>query len=69
MTGSVRELERKIYLNTLAHGGNPVMRWMCSNITIEMDPSGNVKFNKAKLKEGGTQKVNDVLIRYHPNPW
>lgn len=29
------------------HGGNPVMRWMTDNLTVAMDPAGNVKPDKA----------------------
>jgi phage terminase large subunit-like protein len=50
-TGPVRELERRIGLRNLDHFSNPVMRWMCSNIVLSMDASGNVKFDKAKSRD------------------
>lgn len=31
----------------LRHGGNPVMRWMVDNLAVAVDPSGNVKPDKA----------------------
>lgn len=34
-----------------AHGGNPVMRWMASNVVASFDPAGNAKFDKSKCKE------------------
>jgi phage terminase large subunit-like protein len=30
------------------HGGNPVMRWMVDNLAVAMDPSGNVKPDRAR---------------------
>jgi phage terminase large subunit-like protein len=30
------------------HGGNPVMRWMVDNISVAMDPAGNVKPDRAR---------------------
>lgn len=31
----------------LRHGGNPIARWMIDNLAVAMDPSGNVKPDKA----------------------
>lgn len=30
------------------HGGNPVMRWMVDNVSVAMDPAGNVKPDRAR---------------------
>jgi phage terminase large subunit-like protein len=30
------------------HGGNPVMRWMVDNLSVAMDPAGNVKPDRAR---------------------
>ena len=46
MSAPIRELERRVYLQSISHFGNPVMRWMCSNVVTTMDPAGNVKFDK-----------------------
>jgi phage terminase large subunit-like protein len=51
MTGPVRELERRIYLKSLNHFGNPILRWMCSNTITSPDAAGNVKFDKSKSSE------------------
>jgi phage terminase large subunit-like protein len=51
MTGPVRELERMVNLKTLNHFGNPVLRWMCSNITTTSDAAGNIKFDKSKSSD------------------
>lgn len=47
MAAPVRELEKLILGDELAHGGHPVLRWMISNIAARQDPAGNVKFDKA----------------------
>jgi phage terminase large subunit-like protein len=31
----------------LLHGGNPVLRWMASNVSIKPDTAGNIKPDKA----------------------
>ncbi len=35
----------------LAHGGNPVLRWMMDNIFVRTDPAGNIKPDKEKSTE------------------
>ena len=51
MAAPVKRLEEVIMGGQLAHDGNPVLRWMFSNVIIEQDPAGNRKFNKAKSRE------------------
>ena len=48
MSGPIKELERRVMLKTFNHMGNPVARWMCSNVTINMNPAGDVKFDRQK---------------------
>lgn len=43
----LKDLLRLTLIRQLRHGGNPVMRWMTDNLTVRMDPSGNVKPDKA----------------------
>ncbi len=43
MSGPAKELERRIAGRELLHDGNPVMRWMVSNVTVEQDAAGNLK--------------------------
>ena len=45
-------LERKI-----AHGGNPVLRWMMDNIYVKTDPAGNIKPDKEK----STEKIDGAV--------
>ena len=33
------------------HGGNDLLRWMCSNIQIKKDAAENLKFDKAKSSD------------------
>ena len=52
----LKEIKRLVAAGThdaplLRHGGNPVMRWMLDNLAVSMDPSGNVKPDKAKSAE------------------
>jgi phage terminase large subunit-like protein len=35
----------------LAHGGNPVLRWMASNVIVQTDPAGNIKPDKGRSRE------------------
>jgi phage terminase large subunit-like protein len=51
MSAPAKELERLIVNGQLNHGGNPVLRWMASNVMIEMDAAGNIKPSKSKSSE------------------
>ena len=51
MSGPTKELLRLILDRKLAHGGNPVLRWMADNLVVTQDPAGNVKPNKARSRE------------------
>ena len=55
--GPIQEFSRRINLRHLAHYGNPVLRWMCNNIAINMDAAGNVKFDKSK----STDKIDGMV--------
>lgn len=51
MSAPCKELERLMLSQLLAHGGNPVLRWMAQNVTIEIDAAGNIKPSKKKSSE------------------
>lgn len=51
MSAPTKELEKLVLAGSLAHGGNPVMRWMAGNTSIEEDAAGNIKPSKAKSHE------------------
>jgi len=57
MSMPTKELEKLAVSGGLAHGGNPVLRWMMSNVQIESDPADNVKVTKKKSRE----KVDGVV--------
>jgi phage terminase large subunit-like protein len=40
MAAPTRELEKLIASRKLAHGGNPVTRWMAANVAVAQDPAG-----------------------------
>jgi phage terminase large subunit-like protein len=48
MAAPVREIEKLVRGQELAHGGHPVLRWMVSNIAPSVDPAGNTKFDKGR---------------------
>jgi len=41
----------------MAHGGNPVLRWMMHNIYIKTDPAGNIRSDKEK----STKRIDGAL--------
>jgi phage terminase large subunit-like protein len=43
MSAPTKELERLVLAHKLAHGGNPVARWMFDNVAVKVDENGNVK--------------------------
>jgi phage terminase large subunit-like protein len=51
MAAPTRELEKLIVSKKLAHGGNPVTRWMAANVAVAQDPAGNLKPAKDKSAE------------------
>lgn len=48
MSEPTMELEKLIISGAIAHGGNPVLDWMASNVVALMNPSGEVKLAKEK---------------------
>lgn len=51
MSAPMKELEKLILGNKLAHGNNPVLTWMASNLVATRDAAGNIKPDKAKSRE------------------
>ena len=51
MNAPTKEIERMTLSQEMNHAGNPVLRWMCGNVTIKMDPAGNIKMDKGKSQE------------------
>lgn len=48
MSEPTKELEKLITSGGLAHGGNEILTWMVSHVSVEMDAAGNVKLSKRK---------------------
>jgi phage terminase large subunit-like protein len=73
MSAPTKELLRLTLNRKLAHGGNPVLRWMADNLVVKMDPAGNVKPDKSKSREKIDGIVSlimslDRLIRHGGEP-
>jgi phage terminase large subunit-like protein len=50
MSPPTKEFERRVRQRAINHGGNPVARWMLSNVEPWRDANGNIKLYKAKGK-------------------
>jgi len=57
MSGPTKWLEELILAGRIRHGGNPLLRWAASNVTIESDFAGNIKPSKAK----SIQRIDPVV--------
>lgn len=57
MSPPTKELMRLVLEQKIAHGGNPVLRWMADNIFIHQDPAGNIKPDKQK----STEKIDGIV--------
>lgn len=57
MSPPTKELMKLTLEERLAHGGNPVLRWMMDNIYIKTDPAGNIKADKEK----STEKIDGAV--------
>lgn len=57
MSPPSKTLEIWILKKNLIHNGDPILRWMLSNVEILKDPSGNIKPDKAKSHE----KIDGVV--------
>ncbi|MEQ8154487.1 MAG: terminase TerL endonuclease subunit [Clostridiaceae bacterium] len=57
MSPPSRELMKLVLEKKIAHGGNPVLRWMMDNIYVKTDPAGNIKPDKEK----STEKIDGAV--------
>jgi phage terminase large subunit-like protein len=57
MTAPCKEFEKIIVSGKLRHGGNPVLRWMASNVAVETDAAGNLKPSKKK----STERIDGIV--------
>ena len=56
-----QELERRLLLGYVNHGGNPVLRWMADNTAVSTDPAGNRKPNKSE-SQGKIDGIIGILL-------
>jgi phage terminase large subunit-like protein len=51
MNWPTKKLEEVVLAARLSHGGNPVLRWMAGNVSVETDAADNWKPSKKKSRE------------------
>lgn len=61
MAGLTQEFERRLIKHKLNHGGNPILRFMADNVSVSMDPAGNLKPNKA-TSQGKIDGIIGILL-------
>ena len=57
MSPATKEFETLIIGGKIRHSGNPVLRWMMSNIVLTYDAAGNIKPDKSKSNE----KIDGII--------
>jgi hypothetical protein len=57
LTAPSRQLEKLVIGQQLRHGGNPVLRWMASNVAAETDAAGNIKPSKKR----STERIDGIV--------
>ena len=58
MSAPSKELEKMLLSRELAHGGNPVLAWMASNVSVDLDPAGNIK----PSKKTSTGRIDGIVM-------
>ncbi len=57
MSAPTKDLEGLVLSRRLAHAGQPVLRWMASNVMVEIDAAGNLKPSKKRA----TEKIDGIV--------
>jgi phage terminase large subunit-like protein len=57
MNAPTKELEKLVLSGRFLHGGNPVLKWMASNVSVETDAAGNLKPSKKK----STKRIDGIV--------
>lgn len=60
MSPAAKDFEAKVLLRQLAHGNNPVMRWMVACTEVAQDPAGNIKPVKPHRHKSG-KRIDGVI--------
>lgn len=72
MSAPMREMETRIVGGELLHDGNPVLRWMMSNVAVKQDAAANMKPDKSRSTEridgvaALAMAVGRVIVRKKP---
>jgi len=56
LSAPTKSLEKAILSTRLRHDGHPVLRWCVSNVSVESDPTGNIKISK----KVSTERIDGV---------
>jgi phage terminase large subunit-like protein len=51
MFAPTKRLLELVMTNEIGHAMNAILRWMASNVIVQMDPAGNIKPDKKKSRE------------------
>jgi phage terminase large subunit-like protein len=57
MSAPCKKLEELVLAKQIAHGGNPVLRWMAGNTVVETDAAENLKPSKKK----STERIDGIV--------
>ena len=57
MTAPTKELEKLVVSGKLCHDGHPVLRWMASNVAVELDAAVILKPSKKK----STERIDGIV--------
>ena len=57
MNWPTKKLEELVLGGRLAHGANPVLRWMATNISVETDAADNWKPSKKR----STERIDGIV--------
>jgi phage terminase large subunit-like protein len=58
MSAPMKKLNELLLSRLIAHGGHPVLRWMASNVAVEMDAAENIKPSKKK----STGRIDGIVM-------
>lgn len=56
LTAPTKEIEKLVAAGKLQHGGNPLLRWCASNVSVKEDPSGNIRI----AKDVSTERIDGI---------
>jgi len=61
MAAPTKAFEELVLRCELQHGGNPILRWMASNVTVQLDAAGNMKPDKDKSADKIDGIVTNIM--------